>query len=44
MNRTVDFNSLFSHMDPTVAIYAVGIVCLWALLCAAIVWLVRGSE
>ena len=41
---TVDFNSLFAHIDPMFVVYSVGVVCLWAIMCAAVVWLVRGGE
>lgn len=45
MNRlTIDFNAIFNMMDPTVVIYAVGAVTLWALLCATVLWIVRGGQ
>ena len=44
MNRTVDFNSLFSHLDTTVAIYVVAVVVLWGMLCAAVVMLAKDGK
>ena len=41
MSRTVDFNLVFNHVDPTVALGTVAVVAAWGLIVAAFMMIAR---